>query len=275
MVVGANNDMKKADSEVLSLLKSCVSLQDVSDLLHDLRKPLMPIQNFAEIIQETGFALKNGETVSSEEIIKYSAIIMKAARYLDFMTQDFAEMAESAEGKNKLKISQTHLNDVVDEVSEYVGINNASSSSKKFVNIIKTHLPSENYGKEHDLIYTDKTKLMRLFYNLAANANDFTKDKIELGIKMLYTSEGILYQGFVKDNGLGISEEIQQKLKQEDYLLKENPDRITSKGIGLKISRDLSRLLGGNLSFESTPSVGTNFYFTFKNLKEEYLQSYK
>lgn len=131
---------------------------------------------------------------------------------------------------------------------------------------------------EDKKVYTDKVKILRIMYNLVSNANDFTKSIIEIGFTpgpVGDTKEERFYTGFVRDDGTGISQEVQDKLKQKDYELEKDPNRIYSSGIGLKKSKKLANILGGELNFSSYPNKGTTFYFTFRDMQQEFNKTYK
>ena len=61
----------------------------------------------------------------------------------------------------------------------------------------------------------------------------------------------------VKDNGLGIDEEQQQKILMPFYTTKAD-----GMGMGLSISRSIIEAHEGTLNFNSEPGKGSTFYFT-------------
>jgi CheY-like chemotaxis protein len=113
------------------------------------------------------------------------------------------------------------------------------------------------------LMYTDINRLHQILKNLLSNAFKFTEQgQVELAIRL---SEGTnpkdTFLAFsVKDTGIGIPEE-KQSLIFEAF---QQADGTTSRkyggtGLGLTISREIARLLGGWIEVQSKPGVGSTF----------------
>src|SRR6185503_4106729 len=101
--------------------------------------------------------------------------------------------------------------------------------------------------------------------NLVSNAFKFNeKGEVLLKAEAVdRTAEGVLLRISVRDTGIGIPEEQQVRLFQSFTQADSSTTRkYGGTGLGLVISRRLARLMGGDLTFESTPGTGTTFLFT-------------
>ncbi|MFA6700107.1 MAG: response regulator [Thiomicrospira sp.] len=112
-------------------------------------------------------------------------------------------------------------------------------------------------------IETDPTRLRQVFYNLMANAIKFsTQGKICLSLSPA-TQPGQL-RGAVRDQGIGIPAETQQRLltpfQQADTSITR---QYGGTGLGLAICAKLCQALGGTIGVDSEVGKGSEFYFTF------------
>jgi len=232
--------------------------EDLDEILHDLFKPFTPILGFLEML------LEEQEHLTDDHKL-YITHIYSSAQYLKFLIEEIRDASYVSRGFLVPKIKKVNLNNILDQMEGYAF--SGKGVQPTTVNLIKSQFPSNIE------VYTDEVKLKRIFYNLISNAKEFTTDSIEIGFTYGPadpTNQNTYYVGFVKDNGSGMSEEIQQKLNKKDYELVQNPHRIYSSGIGLKTSKELAQILGGELLFNSIKGKGTNFYFTFKDMRNEY-----
>jgi CheY-like chemotaxis protein len=120
------------------------------------------------------------------------------------------------------------------------------------------------------IVYTDPGRLQQLMTNLIHNAVKFTeKGWIEIGY--LPASDQKI-EFYVRDTGIGLSREIQKNIFSpfaEEEIQGSKPERS---GLGLTISRNLIKLLGGKIWVESEPGQGSTFYFTIPH--EEVPETY-
>ncbi len=107
-------------------------------------------------------------------------------------------------------------------------------------------------------IVGDETKLRQILVNIVSNAIKATEQggvTLRLSTKQDKV-ERLLIE--VEDTGYGIALEDQGKLMQP-FVQVGHPSKQQGTGLGLAISRQFVELMGGNLSFTSTPSQGSTF----------------
>ena len=153
--------------------------------------------------------------------------------------------------------------------------NNDCFDIQEIINIVKDTMKQKILEKKQKLvifpdqnvskyIITDKQKLIQIIVNLLSNANKFSdiETVIEVGINFI-EKEDYLLEIYIKDNGIGISEENQYKLFNS-FVQINNTEMKTGTGLGLYICKKLIELLGGDINIKSSISKGSTFTFNIK-----------
>lgn len=112
----------------------------------------------------------------------------------------------------------------------------------------------------------DSVRVRQALANLVSNAVKFTKDgKIEVSLSAHADQEGWLVEAHVSDTGIGIAPEALRRLFQPFEQAETSTSRTYGgTGLGLSISRRFARLMGGDISVQSTQGEGSTFVLTFK-----------
>lgn len=116
----------------------------------------------------------------------------------------------------------------------------------------------------------DALRLTQVLNNLLGNALKFTsKGSIELGVTTIEdNADQTRLEFFVKDSGIGMAKNIQDKL----FTAFTQADSSTTRqfggtGLGLSICKQLVELMGGKISVESHENEGSTFYFNVRFAK--------
>jgi len=121
-------------------------------------------------------------------------------------------------------------------------------------------------GNVPEAFIGDSVRLGQVLVNLVGNAIKFT-DQGEVGVRVVLdgassTEEKTVLRFIIKDTGIGIPEDKQQHLfrsfQQADSSISR---RYGGSGLGLAISRQLVRLMGGDIHLDSTEGTGSTFSF--------------
>ncbi|HRQ51862.1 MAG TPA: ATP-binding protein, partial [Agriterribacter sp.] len=112
----------------------------------------------------------------------------------------------------------------------------------------------------------DPDKIERIIFNLLSNAFKFTPEKGSISVDITVkgaADAGEYVEITVKDSGIGIPEEDQQRIFERFFQHEASGDILNQgSGIGLAISREFARLHGGGLHVKSKAGEGTEFTVT-------------
>ncbi len=125
----------------------------------------------------------------------------------------------------------------------------------------KRHSVSVLFGNELPIVQADRVRIHDVVENLISNAVKYTDEggRITIGADILGGKVHI----WVKDTGVGISEEDHDKLFDRFYLADAGLTRADGRvGIGLYTSKEIIRKHGGEIWFESRKGAGSTFHFS-------------
>ena len=107
--------------------------------------------------------------------------------------------------------------------------------------------------------------LKQILFNLAGNAVKFTENgtiSVRAGV-VLHNGDAVILRFEVEDTGIGIPEEVREKLfARFTQATASTTRRFGGTGLGLAICKNLAVLMGGEIGVTSTPDVGSTFWFT-------------
>lgn len=223
----------------------------LATMSHELRTPLNSIIGFSDLIKSE---YKNASA--------FADIILRNGEHLLEIIEDMFDISIIESGDMKVEKEKFSLKE------KFAVIDNLLRKEIKKNNKENLKLIFKPDKKSNILeIYTDKKRFKQIFINLLKNAVKFTdKGFIEYGYK-LSDKNNIIF--FVKDTGIGITKD-KQKIIFERF--RQIDDSYTRKyegiGLGLSISKQIVRLLGGKMWLNSEIGKGSVFYFSLPcNLK--------
>lgn len=215
-----------------------------SIIAHDLKSPFNSFLGNTEVLAE------DLDIMSKEEIRDFVDDLRKSANNLFKLLENLLTWAQVQRGTIVFHPEPIELHHIVDEVFALYK-DNAVSKSISLINL----MPEE---KE---ILTDHNMLYMVLRNLVYNSIKFTGrgGMIEVGINEITGFSEL----FVRDNGVGITDQVKAKLFKID---KQNTTLGTDKekgtGLGLVLIKEMVEKNGGTVRVESEPGKGTTFFFT-------------
>ena len=218
----------------------------LANMSHELRTPLNSIIGFSEVLQ--------GIDSLSDKQKRYANNIQKSGRVLLDMINDILDLAKLEAGKMELRPSEFQIDAVVNAQCDMV----RPLSEEKNIDL-------EVRAADHqEMVYQDQGKIQQILTNLLSNAIKFTPEGGRIMVTVECEGHNQLALS-VADTGVGIPDEdreiIFEKFRQSEAVM-EN-DGLTREyagtGLGLSIVKELCKLLGGEITFESELAKGSKF----------------
>ncbi len=220
----------------------------LSNISHEIRTPLNVILGFSELIIL--------EEVSKEQREKYKEYIFEANSTLLHLFDDIMEVSQLESGSIKIMEIECNVAKMLEELRGKIN-EEKFKKDKAHLNVI-LQIPDDYKNLK---ILADERRLKQILTNFLSNALKFThKGFIEFGFSLPNKRE-ITF--FVKDTGIGISEENLPHIFDRFRKVNDDSSQIYGGlGLGLTIAKRMIELLHGNISVESTFRQGTKFSFT-------------
>jgi signal transduction histidine kinase len=226
----------------------------VSFVAHELKNPMTSIKGYTELLAAGSVGAIN------ENQSNFLSTIRSNVERMSTLVSDLNDNSKIEAGRLKLDFKAVDISDVVDEVVR--SIKRQLDDKKQTVAV---NLPS-NLPK----IWADRTRLAQVLTNLASNAYKYTPEGGQITFaaekaKNTWDPEGAAQVAhiWVKDNGIGISLEDQQKIFQKFFRSDDSKARESpGTGLGLNITKSLVEMQGGRIWFESEFRQGTAFHIT-------------
>lgn len=232
----------REQAEAANLAKSAF----LANMSHEIRTPMNAIIGLTHLLQK--------EATNTSERAKLNKI-SGAAQHLLGVINDILDLSKIEAGKVLLEVRDFSTDELLEEVATM--ISQSAQAKGLQLNVDATQGSAWLRG--------DVTRLRQALLNFAGNAVKFTEHgSITMSCALLKELDGRSEVRFsVSDTGIGIAAEALGRL----FNTFEQADASTTRkfggsGLGLAISRHLARMMGGDAGVESTPGVGSTFWFT-------------
>jgi signal transduction histidine kinase/CheY-like chemotaxis protein len=235
----------KTEAEEANSAKS----QFLANMSHELRTPLNIILGFTQLMNRKGSL--------DPQQRGYLDTISRSGEHLLTLINNVLEMSKIEAGKTTLNENNFDLYGLLNSLQQMLSVK-AESKGLQLIVERSHHLPK--------YIRTDEGKLRQVLMNLLGNAIKFTQaGKVTLRVKgkMNRGSNTTHYplQFEVEDTGCGIAPSELASLFEPFVQTEAGQASQEGTGLGLPISREFVRLLGGEITVSSRLGVGTIFKF--------------
>ncbi|NJL92397.1 MAG: GAF domain-containing sensor histidine kinase [Anaerolineae bacterium] len=216
----------------------------VAEMVHELRTPLAALKLSTNLLQRP----KLKDEARTEVI---GTMSMEIDRLIS-LTTEFLDLARLESGRARLEIGDFELRKLLEESLQVV----EQQAQHRGVTM---HLDSSEL-----MVRADRGKIKQVLLNLLTNAIKYNKSE---GAEVFTTAARI--EGdtdfclvSVRDTGVGISREDQQRMFQKFFRVSDTADKVQGTGLGLVIAKRIAEAHGGEMWLESDLGTGTTFSFT-------------
>ncbi len=242
-------ERKKSEDAINTYIKELEELNTHKEsvlaiLSHDLRSPL------GGIIGASEYLSKNFDKMEGVKVKEMLTLLNKSAtdelNMLDYLVE-WARIKYAAEVFSPVKI------DVTQYVKKVFDLLNQTAA----VNTINLHHEIE----ENVSVFADGKMVLSILQNIVSNAIKHTRPGGNITVTAKRKEDKIIVE--IKDTGIGMSKEIQEKLftPQMNSLSKARKENKGA-GIGLLLVKGFLEKNGGEIWVESVEGEGSSFYFT-------------
>lgn len=207
---------------------------------HELLNPMNGVIGMSQLLRRTELSPKQ---LNYLQHIKVSSELMLS------LLKDIRDTAKIESGNLTIKPTVFDLPELVNHVFALV----ECQGSDKNVDMKLSVAPELSC-----YVQGDEIRLQQILLNLLGNAVKFTADQVELTVQPVQDSDKIQFT--ISDNGIGMSAEelkgIFQPFAQANATIAR---RFGGSGLGLSISSELTKLMGGSLKVESKEGQGSQF----------------
>jgi PAS domain S-box-containing protein len=240
----SRHDSEAAAAASLGLMQRLNSLKTdfLQSVSHEFKTALLGIQGFSELLRDTS-------ELNVEEVRSFAADINRDAVRLDRMVTEMLELDRTETGRADLRLASVDLNALV---RREVGVLRALPEQP----VIELHLDPALTP-----VPGDDGKLSEVIRILLTNA---VMRSPAAGVVTVTTAAGAAGASVgVKDQGVGVRAEFDDRLFDQDDLYAKSPIRkVVTTGLGLGIARQVVQLHGGRLWVVRTPEGGSEYHFT-------------
>ncbi len=262
----------ESDLQILGLLESALARKDqlewelsrsgqktiearLASIAHELRTPLNAIIGFAEMIKTRAL----GEDV--DRYAEYGGDIHDSAVHMVALVNNLIDLAKIDTNGTQEKPESLDVREVAVAALRMLE-DQAVESGVSLINNLPNNLPR---------VRCERRALRQIFINLLSNAIKYTKAGGAVGVEVEPESEDETALSIVVwDTGVGIPTDQQDKIFERTYRVQGEANAgKPGSGLGLSISRDLARSIGGEITVASQPGQGARFTLRLPTSSEE------
>ena len=219
----------------------------LANMSHDIRTPMNAIIGITALIEH--------DVDNAAKVKEYAKKIEISSQHLLGLINDVLDMSKIESGKTTLNFVDFSISEMLRRIE--ILFRPQTDAKNQTLLITKEHI-------HHEWLNGDSVRLMQVFNNLMSNAIKYTQEggKIQFFAEECQTNSSVYakFRFIVKDNGIGMSEEFQDKIF-DSFTREENSviNKIQGTGLGMAISKNLIQAMGGTIEVKSEKGKGSCF----------------
>ena len=219
----------------------------LANMSHDIRTPMNAIIGITALIEH--------DVDNAAKVKEYAKKIEVSSQHLLGLINDVLDMSKIETGKTTLNFVDFSISEMLRRIE--ILFRPQTDAKNQTLLITKEHI-------HHEWLNGDSVRLMQVFNNLMSNAIKYTQEggKIQFFAEECQTNSSVYakFRFIVKDNGIGMSEEFQDKIF-DSFTREENSviNKIQGTGLGMAISKNLIQAMGGTIEVKSEKGKGSCF----------------
>jgi signal transduction histidine kinase/CHASE3 domain sensor protein len=215
----------------------------LASMSHELRTPLQAALGFAQLMRSGMYGQINEQ--QSEVLARVERSQTHLARLID----DILDFARLEAGRVRMSSEPVRLLDVINDLAPLV----EPQAAAKQIDLLLLPPP------EGLVVTADRHRLQQILVNIVGNAIKFTPEQGSIRVGALRENGKAIIS--VQDTGIGIPADRLQAVFDPFVQVDASLTRTSSgAGLGLAISRDLARAMGGDIRAESEVGRGSTFF---------------
>ena len=247
--------LRKRNKLLVDSKNKLKELNDIKDkffsiIAHDLRSPLATLTSFLSIF------IKFSNTFTKEEATRVAKEMYQSVNSISALLENLLQWARSQMGRTEFSPTNVGIGELIQSNVDLLQFSAASKGVE-----ISTDI-QENFH-----VYADRDMIDFVLRNLISNAVKFTKSggEVRVGIEVMENRIKVR----VSDNGVGMSEQDQQKLFRTDvHLTKRGTADEKGTGLGLLLCKEFIEKNEGSIWVKSQEGEGTSFFFSLRTASE-------
>jgi PAS domain S-box-containing protein len=217
----------------------------LANMSHEIRTPMTAILGFADLLAQDGDRVR-----APRQRLEYIDTIRRNGEHLLSIINDILDLSKVEAGKMTVESTDTEPLRIVHDVVSLMNVK-AAGKNLAFNAVFRTPVPER--------IKSDPLRLRQILVNLVGNAIKFTNaGGVTLAIDFDPVAGSLGFD--VIDTGIGLTDEQKRQLFGAFVQADTSTTRkFGGTGLGLRISKRLAQMLGGDIVVESEPGRGSVF----------------
>jgi signal transduction histidine kinase/DNA-binding response OmpR family regulator len=234
----------REDANLQNLAKS----QFLANMSHELRTPLNAVLGYAMLLAE------DANDAGNESAVADLGRIQQAGRQLLQLINEILDLSKIEAGKSTVERSVIDVNALVRSAVEGFESDKGRNGNRFEMTV----------ARDVGIMVGDQSKIKQCLTNLLGNAFKFTTDgDVSLNVDLVERGDRAEVVFRIVDTGIGIGPEQHERLFEPFYQGDASATRkFGGTGLGLAITRRLARLMGGDVTIETTGEIGSTFLLT-------------